>query len=373
MPSTAIPTARVSGLVGATERQMLPIGSSRTVRTYETRISEYDNHSLYSGTSAVTPGPGAYEPRPRRARARARGGGDGGARALPVAHARALARRRARAGLWHQLGGAAAGGARAQAHGRVIVKAASTGTMATACARASRPRRRTRWTTAIISPRPGPGEYGNSDAGVAHAEGAPCKTFDGAQKLHDGVAGDAEEALRLRVSGLDYRIRGVRDGLKGFDRLPADKQRLVKLEAATSLARMVRERKEALAKLAEHRAGHPHLGAAKRERHARPRSVPMNNTSDRFFHPLESKRTALATPGPGEHHEADEYAKFGTAKMTNTTKFSKQQRPTDRDAPISKSLLVIRHNQFGYPYFSYQPDLGPGEYTPNMLPSVETV
>ena len=31
--------------------------------------------------------------------------------------------------------------------------------------------------------------------------------------------------LRLRVSGLDYRIRGVRDGLKGFDRLPADKQR----------------------------------------------------------------------------------------------------------------------------------------------------
>ena len=60
MPSTAIPTARVSGLVGATERQMLPIGSSRTVRTYETRISEYDNHSLYSGTSAVTPGPGAY-------------------------------------------------------------------------------------------------------------------------------------------------------------------------------------------------------------------------------------------------------------------------------------------------------------------------
>ena len=48
-------------------------------------------------------------------------------------------------------------------------------------------------------------------------------------------------------------------------------------------------------------------------------------------------------------------------------------RPTDRDAPISKSLLVIRHNQFGYPYFSYCPDLGPGEYTPNMLPSVDTV
>ena len=95
----------------------------------------------------------------------------------------------------------------------------------------------------------------------------------------------------------------------------------------------------------------------------------MNNTSDRVFHPLESNRTALATPGPGEHHEADEYAKFGTAKMTNTTKFSKQQRPTDRDAPISKSLLVIRHNQFGYPYISYCPDLWPGEYTPNMLPS----
>ena len=258
--------------------------------------------------------------------------------------------------------------------GRVIVKAASTGTMGYSRRACLAPKAAHKMDYRdIISPRPGPGEYGNSDAGVAHAEGAPCKTFDGAQKLHDGVAGDAEEALRLRVSGLDYRIRGVRDGLKGFDRLPADKQRLVKLEAATSLARMVRERKEALAKLAEHRAGHPHLGAAKRERHARPRSVPMNNTSDRFFHPLESKRTALATPGPGEHHEAAEYATFGAAKMTNTTKFSKQQRPTDRDAPISKSLLVIRHNQFGYPYFSYCPDLGPGEYTPNMLPSVDTV
>ena len=48
----------------------------------------------------------------------------------------------------------------------------------------------------IISPRPGPGEYGNSDAGVAHAEGAPCKTFDGAQKLHDGEAGDAAAKTR---------------------------------------------------------------------------------------------------------------------------------------------------------------------------------
>jgi hypothetical protein len=50
---------------------------------------------------------------------------------------------------------------------------------------------------------------------------------------------------------------------------------------------MTAERKAAAAALAAHRAAHPTLGGAKRERHARPRSVPMNATSDRFFDPLE--------------------------------------------------------------------------------------
>ena len=191
MPSTAMSRdhRKVPGLDRAAP-VAVPVGRTFAHRSMLGGPSEQDAHkNMYSGTRACTPGAGAYCPEESQ-------------RKLGIGFGAAPPARQLRRPTHPVEAGA---------------KPRGTATMGTEVRRNNAHLAAHRY---AISPRPGPGDHNpnhNSKSTIAAGQFVPRDA-------------PREDALKIKLSSVNWRLRSLRSGLKDLDRLPADKRRVVLLE-----------------------------------------------------------------------------------------------------------------------------------------------
>jgi hypothetical protein len=228
---------------------------------------------------------------------------------------------------------------------------------------------------ATVSPRPGPGNYVMNDSAVFGRN----STFDGAFRWNPAKADLDEKVTRLQTINCD--IKRINEKLRNIDKLPPEQAAALQSLSSRELKKLSANKTMVLQQVAESKAkiqkqvNHPGpAGKAKKILFDKnmPKSVPMNNKSERFFDPVVSTSSVYANPGPGLYDVAHFGTSFGNATLgisgrSQGFSWGKDYRPTDIEAPHSKSVATLKLDPKGYAYFSDLNATSGNNYHPNMI------
>jgi len=232
-----------------------------------------------------------------------------------------------------------------------------------------------------VSPRPGPGSYVRNDSSVFGRN----STFDGAFRQNPAKADLDEKVTRLRTIETD--LSRIRERVANMDKMKPEEAKLFKVSSKLESTNLKKQRAAMLSEIATQRAAmkkivdHPGPnGKAKKLLFDKTfaKSVPMNNKCERFYDPVVSTATYHEAPGPGNYDVAERHAVFGNSKTgvalrNKGVSWGNEFRPTDINAPDSKSVAVVKLNKNGYAYYS---DLNPNagnNYQPLSVPERKKV
>ena len=176
----------------------------------------------------------------------------------------------------------------------------------------------------------------------------------------------------------------MNERLMNIDKLPPEQANAVKLESETTLKKLKTKRINMKREIAAAKVNinkqinHPGRAAKAKKilfDKTRPKSVPMNSKCERFFDPIASTSSFIDAPGPGVYDVAHFGTAFGNATVGVAERdqgftWGNAYRPTDTDAPWTRSVATLKLNQFGYAYFSDLNANSGDNYQPNMM--VET-
>lgn len=190
---------------------------------------------------------------------------------------------------------------------------------------------------------PGPGSYERPDEG----------TFEHRSAVKDPLKGPTKEEAELH--NMRRRVAAVEKLLKAPATALSASARVIRKQEEGRLAAL-RERVDALRRrVRQQRARRKHIAEARAETKA----PPFSSKQRRFFDPLQPR--PKTSPAPGAYTAHPTHSEFGFANRHRAPGASRgTQRP-----PINKMAI---HE--GYATTTVDvPDLGPGEYTPDLLMS----
>lgn len=233
------------------------------------------------------------------------------------------------------------------------------------------------------SPRPGPADYSADHNSVMPAR---ATTFDGHYRHGHGCSDTAIAITKLeeRLQILNRRYHRVILKLKELDESKpsgegsgakdqqaeakrAEAMRAVQVAEQGKLRKLIKGTKDLLRQAqysqqdTVNRGSVSSLAAKIKTDRTQPHSFPHNAITDRFFEPRP--HTMCFTPSAAEY--LSNPLDFGREALSRSPKFSLYPRPTDHDAPHSKSHVSLRLHPGGSAYYGDICPLGPGEYTPN--------